>query len=59
MASESELRESIQSNLLAYFDLADVIHFFDRFFQYQFFGIDPDIWVDMWPKLFGQFGHVA
>ena len=33
--------------------------FFDSCFQYQSCGIDPDICVVMWPKFFGQFGHVA
>ena len=27
--------------------------------SHQSSGIDPNIWVGMWPKLFGQFGHLA
>ena len=61
MASELSESDLNQTNLLvlAYFDLGAVIHFIDMFFQYQSCGIDHDIWVDMCPKFFGQFGCVA
>ena len=51
--------QSLPAESLPEYDFRDAIHFFDRFFQYQTCGIDSDIWVDMWPKVFGQFGHVA
>ena len=51
--------EKFLAEFIRGFDLAAVIHFFDMFFQYQSCGIDPDIWVDMWPKFFVQLWHVA
>ena len=47
----------VNGDLAGISDFSDAIHFFDMFFQYQICGIDSDIWVDMWPKFFGQFGQ--
>ena len=55
----SNTLQKVYAEFTEVYDLSDAIHFFDRFFQYQSCGIDPDIWVDMWPKFSGQFGHVA
>ena len=46
----SNTLQKVYAEFTRVYDLSYAIHFFDRFFQYQSCGIDPNIWVDMWPK---------